>query len=271
MLPAQESDGYLMEKNILFICTAKSFMVNAIINNLEKEGCKVTWSKPKVTEVSRLESDVNIFLAYLDSEDNNGFPETLTYLKDYIVESSRTILLYLIGTQDEINAATLAMQGHGVTGSFLRPINVKELVEQLNEKLEDASLSAPKKHILVVDDDPTMLGAIRGWLEGKYQVYLANSGMNAISLLARHQIDLVLLDYEMPVITGAKVLEMIRSEPLTSSMPVMFLTSKSDRESVMEVVSLKPEKYLLKTMSPDELIANIDEFFEKQKAKESLV
>ena len=48
----------------------------------------------------------------------------------------------------------------------------------------------------------------------------------------------------------------------------MFLTVKSDKESVMKVVSLKPEKYLLKTMPPDELIANIDEFFEKKKVSE---
>ncbi len=47
----------------------------------------------------------------------------------------------------------------------------------------------------------------------------------------------------------------------------MFLTVKSDKESVMQVIDLKPEKYLLKTMPPAELIANIDEFFEKQKAK----
>ena len=48
----------------------------------------------------------------------------------------------------------------------------------------------------------------------------------------------------------------------------MFLTVKSDKESVMKVVSLKLEKYLLKTMPPDELIANIDEFFEKKKVSE---
>ena len=74
----------------------------------------------------------------------------------------------------------------------------------------------------------------------------------------------------MPVTTGPQVLEMLRSEPSTSGIPVMFLTVKSDKESVMKVVSLKPEKYLLKTMPPAELIANIEEFFEKQKVKNYL-
>ena len=66
----------------------------------------------------------------------------------------------------------------------------------------------------------------------------------------------------MPVISGAKVLEMIRSEVSTESIPVMFLTTKNDKESVMKVLALKPEKYLLKTMPPQDWIRDIDEFFE---------
>jgi DNA-binding NarL/FixJ family response regulator len=61
---------------------------------------------------------------------------------------------------------------------------------------------------------------------------------------------------------------MIRSEPSTADTPVMFLTAKNDKESVMSVVGLKPEKYLLKTMPPDVLMENIDNFFEAQKGKQ---
>ena len=45
----------------------------------------------------------------------------------------------------------------------------------------------------------------------------------------------------------------------------MFLTAKNDKESVMKVMELKPERYLLKTMPPDVLLQNIDEFFAMQK------
>ena len=119
----------------------------------------------------------------------------------------------------------------------------------------------------MVDDDGTMLRTIKTWLSEKYQVFMANSGMSAITFLAKNPVDLILLDYEMPITTGPKVLEMLRSEVATSNIPVMFLTNKSEKESVMQVLALKPEKYLLKTMPPEELIASIDEFFEKQKLK----
>ena len=50
-----------------------------------------------------------------------------------------------------------------------------------------------------------------------------------------------------------------------SNIPVIFLTSKSDKESVMKVMELKPEGYLLKTMPPEEIVRTIDEFFVKRK------
>ena len=74
----------------------------------------------------------------------------------------------------------------------------------------------------------------------------------------------------MPVTTGPQVLEMLRSESATSSIPVMFLTNKSDKESVMTVLNLKPEKYLLKTMTKQELLENIDDFFKNKKIEESI-
>ena len=94
---------------------------------------------------------------------------------------------------------------------------------------------------------------------------MANSGMNAITFLANNKVDLILLDYEMPVVSGAKVLEMIRSEIATEDIPVMFLTSKSDKDSVMQVLALKPEKYLLKTMPPEDWLSNIRAFFESKR------
>ena len=103
----------------------------------------------------------------------------------------------------------------------------------------------------------------KDWLTDKYRITAVKSGMQAITYIANHTPDLILLDYEMPVISGAKVLEMIRSEVATADIPVMFLTSKNDKESVMQVLSLKPEKYLLKTMPPEEWLSNIDDFFQK--------
>ena len=70
----------------------------------------------------------------------------------------------------------------------------------------------------------------------------------------------------MPVINGKQVLEMIRSEAEFSSIPVIFLTGKNDKESIQQVLGLKPEGYILKSTKPDQIVEMIDEFFMKTKA-----
>ncbi len=89
-----------------------------------------------------------------------------------------------------------------------------------------SSINNRKKNILIVDDDPTFLKTVKGWLSGDFRVNIVNSGMQAITFIAKHTPDLILLDYEMPVTTGPQVLEMIRSESATGTIPVMFLTGK---------------------------------------------
>ena len=54
---------------------------------------------------------------------------------------------------------------------------------------------------------------------------------------------------------------MLRSDTETKNIPVIFLTGKSDKDSVMSVVSLKPEGYLLKTIDKRELLDKLEEFF----------
>ncbi len=102
---------------------------------------------------------------------------------------------------------------------------------------------------------------IMDWLKDKYRVFLANSGMKAITWLAKNHADLILLDYEMPITSGPQVLEMIRFDAETADIPVMFLTEKGDRESIMKVLALKPVGYQLKTIDRNTLRENIDHYF----------
>ncbi|MBQ9607241.1 MAG: response regulator [Lachnospiraceae bacterium] len=250
-----------MDKEILLISDKESFMTNAIKDNLGSAGFEVRFCPPQVNELNKA-AKMPIVLLYLgDYVEKAG--EGLIYLKDKVVEDEAR--LFIVGSNEEIKEVGAYIPDGVITRTFERPLNVKNLVEAMNETSELIKAEGEKKHILVVDDDPVMLRTIKGWLEGTYQVTMVNSGMNAITYLAKNKPDLILLDYEMPVITGAKVLEMIRSEVATASLPVIFLTSKGDKESVMEVLKLKPEGYLLKTMTPGEILKALEDFFVKRK------
>ena len=250
-----------MEKRVLLVSDHKGFMINAIQKGLEREEFEVIPMKPNINELSRMENRPTLILLYLDSLPDRDF---LIYLKDIINEDGKETMLYPIGSEDELADLYEIVAPELTGGAFKRPINVNELATVLEEALEKQGESADRRKILVVDDDGTMLRTLKLWLSSKYRVYIANSGMAAVTFLAKNSVDLILLDYEMPVANGPTVLEMLRSEPQTKDIPVMFLTAKGDKNSVMSVVGLRPEKYLLKTMSSRELISNIDEFFEKR-------
>lgn len=86
-------------------------------------------------------------------------------------------------------------------------------------------------HLLLVDDDTDMLAMTGRWLEkAGYEVSKAASGKEALGMLKSAGIDLVLLDYKMPVMDGPAVLKAIRSDDATKSIPVLYRTGADDTE-----------------------------------------
>ena len=140
-----------------------------------------------------------------------------------------------------------------------------EVEKYLAKREQEEKQTKPK--ILVVDDSITIRESIKKLLEPDYEVTPAESGVSAIRTITLNRPDLILLDYEMPVVDGKQTLEMLRWEKAFSDIPVIFLTGRSDPELVRELLSLKPAGYLLKYLKPDEIKAKIDAFFAKHKPK----
>ena len=134
-------------------------------------------------------------------------------------------------------------------------INVEKLMD-LIEKYDNS-----RKHILVVDDEPIILRSIKIWLGDDFDLSLVNSGETALQFLDMHPVDLVLLDYKMPTMDGPKVLEAIRNDERLSNLPVIFLTANNDRQSVITAMQYKPDGYILKSKSPEEIKSAVIDFF----------
>ncbi|MBQ7676979.1 MAG: response regulator [Lachnospiraceae bacterium] len=137
------------------------------------------------------------------------------------------------------------------------PLSGKEL-DALLYAGGQAGAPAKKKHILIVDDDPSYAGMIRIWLKDIYRVDVVTAGIQAITFLTKFKVDLILLDYEMPVVNGPQVLEMLRQEETMANIPVIFLTGVSSQAEVKRVMELKPAGYLLKSSKKEDIIAFID-------------
>ncbi len=247
-----------MDNSILLISSGSTFMVDALCKNLQEGGINVTKCEPKINELEKYKKSPSIFLFYLGNY-LDEIRDVLVYLRDMIVEDEK--ILCTIGDASEYDVLLKAISPDHIAERFDRPLDIKKVVARMTELLAMNDEFSRRKSILLVDDDPTFLKLVKTWLGEDYRVTIVNSGMQAITYLATNRPDLILLDYEMPVTSGPQVLEMIRSEHKTSDIPVIFLTGKGDKESVMKVVSLKPNGYLLKTVSKDELLSSVKDFF----------
>ena len=116
-----------------------------------------------------------------------------------------------------------------------------------------------KKHILIVDDDKNMLKMLRWFLCEEYDVTMVDSGKLALEAVLKHTPDLILLDYMMPLFDGPHVLEIIRKREESKNVPVLFLTSVTDRDKILECLSLNPQGYLIKPISRSELLERVAE------------
>ena len=131
----------------------------------------------------------------------------------------------------------------------------------ISEQEVKSSASVPvdnRVKILAVDDNMSTLRTIKSILEKKYNVSLANSGMKAMNMIGKSRPDVILLDYEMPVVDGKQTLEMIRSDEDIKDIPVIFLTGVNDEDHIKAVLALKPDRYLLKPVVPDKIISAIE-------------
>lgn len=253
-------------QNVVIISQVQSYLIVSLKDRFERAEYDVITVKADIDAINQIEDPIGIILLYVD-EKMVEEQQTLNYIKDRAAEED--IPIFAIGDIDELSTVEKIVTKNLIRQKFQRPINVNEVITAITG-YEKKFGKQNKKKILVVDDSGTMLRNVKGWLEESYQITLANSGAMAIKYLATNRPDLVLLDYEMPVVDGKQVLGMIRSESEFADIPVIFLTSKGDKESIMNVMALKPQGYLLKSMEPAQIVKSINDFFEEIKRKELL-
>ena len=249
-----------MDRNVLLIGNLKSYMVGAGAKALENVGVGVRRASADVSAIDSGKEDKDVFVFYITDTDEVR-DDLMVYLRD--ITSEGNIYLMVIANRSEIQDVKRYIPESERVRYYDRPLDIKSFADELEAVFEKIESEKQKKRILVVDDNAVSLRAMKQMLSARYTVSIVNSGVSAITFLTKNEVDLILLDYEMPVVSGPQVLEMIRDEPSIEAPPVMFLTSKNDANSVKTALALKPVKYLLKSLPSSELIDAIEEFFSR--------
>ncbi len=263
------------EKRVVVVRDKESVVVRGIERKLKENEYFVFMSGIAEDEIRGNVERAAMFITYLPADiiDNIKEIRRLETMCSLISEGKRRMVV--IGEKkyhDELLAKVPAIRAHPWID---RPLDMDELMSvmegELNRKdepvvapvVDDAASSKGEKRILVVDDDPAYARMVREWLKDIYKVDIVTAGMQAITFLAKNKVDMILLDYEMPIADGPQVLEMLRSEPAMADIPVIFLTGVGDLESVKRVMALKPQGYILKSTTKEDLRNTIKTNFEK--------
>ncbi|MFT6589406.1 MAG: putative two-component system response regulator [Rhodoferax sp.] len=114
-----------------------------------------------------------------------------------------------------------------------------------------------KQLILIVDDEPVNLAAMDATLRDKHKLVFARNGTAAIAACLKHAPALILLDIEMPDMDGYAVCRQLKADPRTESIPVIFITSKTEVGDEAEGFMAGGVDYIVKPFSRDILRARV--------------
>ena len=113
-----------------------------------------------------------------------------------------------------------------------------------------------KPTVLVVDDTETNIDILLDLLND-YDVIVAISGQSALEVALEEKPDLILLDIMMPVMDGYEVCEKLKSDEITKDIPVVFITAKTDEDSIERAYEVGGIDYVTKPFKPRELLARV--------------
>lgn len=112
------------------------------------------------------------------------------------------------------------------------------------------AITSTKAKLLVVDDEPTNLRVLKQVLQDQYRLMFARSGQEALELVQRDTPQLILLDIMMPGMTGYEVCRLLKADPRTASIPVIFVTALQDELDETTGFEVGAVDYITKPISP---------------------
>ena len=242
------------QKNLVLVVLQYSVVVKGIERKLNDAGYKASILSNDFAKIRDLAGSTDLFLLYLPSDiaDNREKMDEMGYICGKVNDSGRGMII--IGEEKDHDSLFRLMPVIGDYAWINRPIEMDLLRTAIDNAIMGPEAATDKKRILIVDDDPSYARMVKEWIKYKYRVDIVTAGMQAITFLLKNKIDLILLDYEMPVVDGPQVLQMLRQEDETKDIPVIFLTGIGTKESVRRVMSLKPSGYILKSTTRDDLL-----------------
>lgn len=113
--------------------------------------------------------------------------------------------------------------------------------------------------VMVVDDFATMRRIVKNILRDLEfkEIFEAENGAEALGLLKANKVDLIVSDWNMPVMTGIELLKQVRADDKYKALPFLLVTAEAQKENIMEAIKAKVSNYIVKPFTPATLAEKI--------------
>jgi two-component system, chemotaxis family, chemotaxis protein CheY len=126
---------------------------------------------------------------------------------------------------------------------------------------------------LVVDDSPTVISVVSSALVnrlGAEKIYTAKNGQEALEIIETRDIDIIISDWEMPLLNGIELLRHVRKHHKINDIPFIMMTARGDRDHVVSAVQQGVSHYVVKPFSADKLEDAINKSWNGAKKRSSV-
>ena len=174
--------------------------------------------------------------------------------------STFTIVLPVAQEQSEqFTADSLRSKDENAADS--KQISVKSSANSKPQMVSKQNAST----MLIVDDSEDMVSFLGNHFKEKYEVLTAGDGIEALDILRNHEVSIIISDWMMPRMDGAELCRRVRLDPMTSHIPFVMLTAKTDNDSKVEGMDVGADTYIEKPFSIQYLEACIRNMLEMRR------
>ncbi|MBD2200320.1 MULTISPECIES: response regulator [Calothrix] len=190
----------------------------------------------------------------LDLSASDSTENTLAFLGELNACQSPIPVIVLTDKDSLLDRVKVARLGG--SGILQKPVSPHQVLDTVTQILQRTHSTQAK--VMVVDDDPHILAALQTLLiPWGLKVYTLENPLRFLEAMAVAQPDLLILDVELPEVSGIELCQVIRNDPQWSGLPILFLTAHNDTKTRHQVFLAGADDYISKPIVEPELMTRI--------------